>query len=186
MNTQHHNNRHTNRHHNRHSPRLPEYDYSQNGAYFVTICAHNRKLFFEDEHIKKIIEVEWLNTSRIRRDVIIDEFVVMPNHLHGIIIINADFGDVCKKGVCNTPLRPQFRSPSKTLGSIIRGFKAATTSKINKIHHTSGLPVWQRNYYEHVIRNDNDLYDARKYINENPLKWALDKNNPTNFEQEEV
>jgi len=163
------------KHHNRRSPRLPEYNYSQNGAYFVTICTHNRKLFFEDERIKKIIETEWLNTSRIRRDVIIDEFVIMPNHLHGIIIIQR-----CK-GVCNTPLRPQFRSPSKTIGSIIKGFKAATTSKINKIHHTSGLPVWQRNYYDHIIRNELDLSEKRKYICENPLKWNIDEYNPANL-----
>lgn len=74
--------------------------------------------------------------------------------------------------------RIEFRSPSQTIGAIVRGFKSAVTKCINKLRDSPGDPVWQRNYYEHVIRNDYDLNDIRDYILNNPLKWHLDKENP--------
>ena len=83
----------------RKSIRLKGYDYSQKGAYFITICAYNRELLFENEEAKRILEKEWLNTRDIRRNVVIDEFVVMPNHLHGIIVITDSVG-----AYCDTPL----------------------------------------------------------------------------------
>jgi putative transposase len=130
-------------------------------------------MLFKNEHIKTIVEREWLKTFEKRPDVIIDEYVIMPNHLHGIVIINNPVG-----AYSHTPLRPIFKSPSRTLGAIIRGFKASSTLKINIYRNTPRLPVWQRNFYEHVIRNDNDLYDVRKYIQENPTTWDDDKYNP--------
>jgi REP element-mobilizing transposase RayT len=152
---------------------LEGYDYSQSGAYFVTICTHNKELLFEEEEVKRILEKEWLNTGRIRQNVILDGFVVMPNHLHGIIVITDSVG-----AYCNTPLQNRFKSPSKTVGSIIRGFKSTTTRQINLLRETPGNPIWQRNYYDHIIRNEYELNKIREYIQNNPLKWDLDKENP--------
>ncbi len=176
MNMHRQSNKYNKQKHHRRSLRLKGYDYSQNGAYFVTICTYNKELLFEDNRIKNIVEDEWLNTPKRRRNIILDEYVIMPNHIHGIIIIENRVG-----AYCDTPLQSGFRSPSRTLGSIIRGFKASSTKKINIIRNSLGIPVWQRNYYEHVIRNETDLYDTRRYIRENPLKWDLDENNPNNF-----
>ncbi len=159
--------------HHRRSIRLKGYDYSQSGAYFVTICTHNRGLLFEEEEVKKILDKEWLNTGRIRQNVILDEFVVMPNHLHGIIMITQGVG-----AYCDTPLQNRFKSPSKTVGAIIRGFKSTTTRQINLFHKTPGIPIWQRNYYDHIIRNEYELNKIREYIKNNPLKWSLDRENP--------
>ena len=163
----------------RRSIRLKGYDYSQSGAYFVTICTHNRGLLFEEEEVRKILDKEWLNTGRIRQNVILDEFVVMPNHLHGIIMITQGVGAYCDVGAyCHTPLRNQFKSPSKTVGAIIRGFKSTTTRQINLFHKTPGIPIWQRNYYDHIVRNEDEMNKIREYIKNNPLKWSLDRENP--------
>jgi len=156
--------------HHRYSSRLQGYDYSQNGAYFVTICTRKKEPLFNDKNMKLIIEQTWLETPAKRPDVFLDEYVVMPNHFHGIIIINSPVG-----AYSHTPLQPIFRSPSRTIGAIIRGFKASSTLKINIYRKTPRVPVWQRNYYEHVIRNDNDLHDSRQYIRENPLRWDADE-----------
>ena len=159
--------------HRRKSIRLKGYDYSKEGAYFITICTNRRGLYFDNEEIKRIVEKEWLNTMHIRQNVILDEFVVMPNHLHGIIVIIHNVG-----AYCNTPLQNQFKSPSKTIGAIVRGFKSVATKEISKLNKTPGIPVWQRNYYEHIIRNENELTKIRAYIQNNPLKWSLDRENP--------
>jgi len=158
---------------------LKGYDYSENGAYFITVCAKNRELLFEEEGVKRILNQEWLNTGLIRQNVILNEFVVMPNHLHGIIIITQGVGAYGNVGAYRyTPLQNRFRSPSKTVGAIIRGFKSTTTKQINLFHKTPGIPIWQRNYYEHVIRNEGELNKTREYIRNSPLKWDLDKDNP--------
>ena len=186
--------------HRRRSIRLPEFDYAANGAYLITICTYHRRMLFKNDQIKRIVEGAWRATGDIRDDVIIDEFVVMPNHLHGIVVIShpltqpggsEDMRDIGKslaappQGVCDTPLRAhrkgKFKSPSQTIGAIVRGFKSSTTGKIRRLMKRPDLHVWQRNYHEHVIRNDNDLYDARKYIRENPLNWDIDDYNPINI-----
>jgi len=97
----------------------------------------------------------------------------MPNHLHGIIMINSG------RGVLQyAPTESPFRSPSQTIGAIIRGFKSATTKKINKYTNTPGKPVWQRNYYDRIIRDEDELNRIREYIIFNPAKWEGDKENP--------
>jgi putative transposase len=157
----------------RRSIRLKGYDYSQSGVYFITMCTHNRELLFEEEIVTNILDKEWLNTGRIRQNVILDEFVVMPNHLHGIIVITHGVG-----AYGHTPLQNRFKSPSKTVGAIIRGFKSTTTKQINLFHNTPGIPIWQRNYYDHIIRNEDEMNKIREYIKNNPLKWSLDRENP--------
>ena len=110
----------------------------------------------------------------MRLNVQLDEYVIMPNHLHGIIVIHDD-----RKGVdafvranSSSPRRATpFRSPSGTVGAIIRGFKAASTKRVNEMRNTPGKPVWQRNYYEHVVRGEKDLERIRTYIHLNPERW---------------
>jgi REP element-mobilizing transposase RayT len=158
---------------------LKGFDYSQEGAYFITICTKNRELLFEEEGVKRILGKEWLNTGCIRQNVILDEFVVMPNHLHGIIVITYGVGAYSDVGAYSyTPLQNRFKSPSKTVGAIIRGFKSTTTKQINLFHNTPGIPIWQRNYYDYIIRNEDELNKIREYIQNNPLKWSLDRENP--------
>jgi len=153
--------------HHRRSIRLKGYDYSQAGWYFVTICAKNRECLFgkivDGEMILndtgKIVCKEWIKSAKIRKEIEMHEYIVMPNHFHAIVEITVgangirpddeihpDNGGVCNgdnEGVCHTPLR----SPSKTVGALIRGFKSSVTKKI-------GNSVWQRNYWEHIIRDD--------------------------------
>ena len=119
-----------------------------------------------------LVATEWLRTATIRPQAVLDEFVVMPNHFHAIIAIENS-----RRGVLPYA-RPSFRSPLQSLGAIVRGFKSATTRLINEIRGTPGTVVWQRNYYEHVIRNDGELIRIREYITNNPLRWSLDRENP--------
>ena len=164
----------------RHSLRLADYDYSQAGAYFVTLSVHDRACLFGEvvdgvTRLKKhghVITSEWLRTPVLRPQVALDEFVVMPNHFHAIIAIEDS-----RRGVLPYA-HPRFQSPSQTVGAVIRGFKSATTKQINESRGTAGAAVWQRNYYEHVIRNDDELTRIREYIANNPFQWSLDRENP--------
>ena len=127
--------------------------------------------------IGAIVQSEWLKTAEIRGDVLTDEFIIMPNHLHGVIIINNG-----SRGVLQyAPTESHFRSPSQTLGAIVRGFKSATTKQINNYWKTPGKAVWQRNYFERVIRDEDELSRIREYIIYNPLKWANNEDNPKNW-----
>jgi REP element-mobilizing transposase RayT len=136
---------------------------------------------------------EWLNTFQIRSNVELDKFVVMPNHIHGIMIINCrgvwpyapTLGLQYNRGMGISQCHPtaEFRSPSQTIGAIVRGYKSAVTKKINTLRNTPKMPFWQRAYYEHVIRNEDDLNQVREYIINNPLKWELDRENPSNIEK---
>ncbi len=181
--------------HHRRSIRLKGYDYAQVGEYFLTLCIQNRECLLgkiENEEVKlsaigEIAGEEWLRTPEIRPNVELDEFVIMPNHLHGIVVIREERKGVSQKekisrgGVlpyAPTTTATPFRSPSGTVGAIIRGFKAASTKRINEMRRTPGAPVWQRNYYEHVIRDENDLDRIREYILMNPAGWTIDEENP--------
>jgi putative transposase len=154
----------------RRSIRLKGYDYGQEGAYFVTICTHNRECTFGDvddgemrlSEYGVLVHDEWLRTAHLRPGVETDAFVIMPNHLHGVIFITEDRG-VWQYAPTDALADPRWaffpyapagtcRSPSQTIGAVVRGFKAASTRRINEVRHTPGTHVWQRNYYEHVIR----------------------------------
>ncbi len=177
----------------RRSIRWKGYDYSSDGLYFVTICTKDRRHFFGKvangqlilSEYGQIVATEWLNTVNVRpNDVILHEFVVMPNHFHAIVEIcrghttktstsntpscrGVSHTPSCElRGVCDTPLR----SPSKTLGAIVRGFKSTVSKKI-------GFSVWQRNYHEHIIRNSDDYATISNYIRENPARWEEDRFN---------
>jgi REP element-mobilizing transposase RayT len=177
----------------RQSIRIRGHDYAGEGAYFVTICAKGRECVFGDiadgqmrlNEVGRIVEEEWLRSAGIRREIELDEFVIMPNHMHGVVILTK-----CAVGAHRSTLgegppprvgahgRAPLQRAARSLGSFIAGFKASVTKRINGIRGTPGRPVWQRNYYEHIIRNDEDLARIRKYVHENPLRWDLDEENP--------
>jgi putative transposase len=178
--------RYTPQDYHRQSIRLKDYDYSQAGAYFITICTYRRKCLFgnivdgemESNHFGLIIQ-ETRDALPLHYQYIrLDEFVVMPNHVHGILHI--DRRDTACRVPTNTMER--FGQPVPgSLPSIVRSFKSAVTKRINEIRGTSGQPVWQRNCYEHVIRSQDDLDRARQYILNNPAKWPEDRENPQNI-----
>ena len=170
--------------HSRRSVRLKEYDYSQPGAYFVTVCSWLRGFIFgeiingkmELNEYGMVLKQEWLNINNGRNNIDLDQFVVIPNHMHGIVVINP--GGVLQYAPADNALR----SPSQTIGSIIRKYKSTTTRQINIIRSTPGMPVWQRNYFEHILRNEIELNNIWKYIRNNPVRWAFDKDNPINIQ----
>lgn len=167
--------------HRRQSIRLQDYDYSQPGAYFVTICAWNRENIFGymiDEKIRLnpygfIVEDEWIRSETLRPHVILDSFVVMPNHFHGILMVS-DY-----RGTARRAPTEQFGKPAPdSVPTIVRAFKSSVSRRINKVRGAQHVPVWQCNYYEHVIRGEAELGKVRQYIIENPSKWAQDPENP--------
>jgi len=177
--------------HNRRSIRLKGYDYAQAGAYFVTICTQNRECLFGDVVDGKmalndggrIVANEWERTAAIRREIELNKWVVMPNHLHGIIVIADNVGahgraPLPDDAPCNVPTSTVFTRPPKSLGSLIAGFKSAVTKRINELRKTPGALIWQRNYYEHIIRDERSLNRIREYIANNPAQWDTDRENP--------
>ncbi len=172
----------------RKSIRLKGYDYSQTGAYFVTICTYKRELLFGKVKngemllggFGKVAESEWLRTAQIRENVELDKYIVMPNHLHGILFIIHN----CRGTVPRAPTLEQFGRPvSGSLPTIIRSFKSTVTKQINQLRNTPANNIWQRNYFEHIIRDDEELKCIREYIINNPLKWQFDKENPKYVER---
>lgn len=232
--------------HHRRSIRLKGYDYSSEGLYFITICCHNKVCLFGHvvngamvlNEYGQVAFNEWMKTPEIRPNVELGEFIVMPNHIHGIIRItrrgelhspdsrgvlntpncelhspdfggesntpnsggesnSSDFGGDSRgvlntpdfmgesvspnsEGECNSPqpyspqrYSPRLQGPSQTIGAIVRGYKSAVTKKLNELG--VGRKVWQRDYYEHIIRNEQSYYNISKYIINNPSKWWDDK-----------
>jgi putative transposase len=237
--------------HQRKSIRLSEYDYSFPNWYYITICTHERRILFGKiengkmilNKLGNVVEEEWMRTKEIRKYVDLDNFVIMPNHLHGIIIIEQSIEknnfqsssqttenvgatrrigptDLQGRGELNSPTgddsgriqyaptKIKLKSPLKTiddvgatrwvaqnkedraiqriaptkqtlisnsLGSIIGQYKSKVTKRLRELSGNSDLKIWQRNYYEHIIRNEIDLQNIRKYITLNPLKWEIDE-----------
>ncbi len=160
----------------RRSIRLREYDYSQSGAYFVTVCVSNREcllgeiaggaMLMNRYGLAAALALEWLKERYAYVDL--DEWTVMPNHVHAIILIdNPDVGAVREPPV-----------KVKPLGGLVGAFKTVSSKKINQMRGTPGEMVWQRNYYEHVIRSEKELERIRDYIYCNPLAWPSDPENP--------
>jgi len=158
------------------STRLPTWDYRNAGYYFITILTKNRKHYFGKvvdgklihSKIANIVIEEWLNTALLRSNVEIDEWVLMPNHFHGILI-------KYEQENLNTNEDNKSILKSNSLGSIIGQFKSISTKRIRK----AGLVEfsWQPGFYEHIIRNEQALENIRKYIRLNPLKWDIDEYN---------
>ena len=187
--------------HNRRSIRLPGYDYSQAGAYFVTICVEQRKCLFGEiidgqmvlNQYGEIVAQEWQQSSVIRKEIEFDVWVVMPNHFHGIVMIQNTIRECDRDRVRvndnnhvgangRSPLRsdsPQRMKP-KSLSSLMAGFKSITTKKINILRDTPGTKLWQRNYYDRIIRNQDAMDKIRQYIVNNPVSWDIDQLHPDN------
>jgi len=164
----------------RRSIRLPAYDYASPGAYFVTACTRKRECIFGVQELHDVVEETWRQIAFHLPNARTDEFVIMPNHVHGIPwILNTKVG--AQHAAPLPPLRQRARAPAVrpgSLGAIVRSFKSAAAKRINEIRRTPGTPVWQRNYYERVIRNEDELNHIREYIGLNPLQWEFDRDNP--------
>ena len=163
-----------NRHHRR-SIRLKGYDYSKAGCYFVTICTKNREMLFG-----KIVEYTWFDLPNHIDTVKLDVFTIMPNHVHGIIVIKNDNVDIENDSINGSGMVRVGSEPTLTkrkhhpLTEIIRQFKTFSARRINKKRNISGIPVWHRNYYEHIIRDGKELNRIRFYIENNPVNWHED------------
>lgn len=152
--------------------RLINYDYSNYGWYFVTICTQNMvhrfgkisngKIILND--IGKIVNDAWFNIPNHYPNVELDEFIIMPNHIHGIIIINY------KNIVGDENFRP-LQQHKTNLSNVIKGFKISVQKMCRNNNFISFK--WQRSFYDRIIRNEKELYKIRKYIQQNPLKWDL-------------
>jgi len=175
--------------HHRRSVRLKDYDYTSVNGYFVTVCTHNRECLLGEvvdgkmrlNEYGEIAKDEWLKTASVRPNAVLDAFVIMPNHLHGIVILAENVGATRRVALPevqrNAPARRPKGPQSASLGAIIGQFKSAVSKRINQQRGTPGLPIWQRNYYEHVLR-EGELEHVREYIQNNPLQWEMDSENP--------
>jgi REP element-mobilizing transposase RayT len=181
--------------HQRHSIRLRGYDYSKEGAYFITICTQNRECLFGEivdgrmvlNEAGRMIQSVWDELPQHYPGVDIDAFMVMPNHIHGIIFLNVGAGPrACpESGSYANPTngQPQGVAPTISLPDIVHHFKTLTTTRYRHgVTHNNwaSFPgkLWQRNYYEHIIRNEMELNEIREYILNNSAQWALDIENP--------
>ncbi len=150
------------------------------GLWYVTICSHLRREIFsvvdggEIYHlpIGRIITQEWLAVPQKRPGVILDEWVIMPNHLHAVLYIP-----------CPNPAPAEgvrFARSRRSLGSLVAGFKSAVTSRVREMHHHPTFKVWQDGFWDHGVRDDQDLERIREYIRNNPAKWDEDPENRRN------
>ena len=158
----------------RRSTRLRDYDYRQDGVYFVTICTHQLICLFGDvidgamrlNANGVIVEEEWRRTAELRPYVGLDVFVVMPNHVHGILMIEAG-----ERFVSN----PGKHLPARSLGAIVGQFKGSVSKRIRARQGMRRIKVWQRNYHDRVVRSEKALQAIRGYIVYNPARWAEDE-----------
>ncbi len=162
--------------HHRRSIRLRGYDYTACGAYFVTICMHRYACLLGtvvDGEMRlnacgRAVEECWEAIPQHCAHVELDAFVVMPNHMHGIIVITAQ----PVVGTMAADHRRPNGLPRGSLGAVVGAFKAASAKRVNELRHSAGVPVWHRGYYEHIIRDAHALDRIRLYIETNPKRWA--------------
>ena len=172
--------------HARRTIRLNKYDYCTSALYYITICTNRKDMIFGDIENGRIVlneygviaQKELIKTSRIRTYVQLDTFIIMPDNIHSIIGIKNLRIDPCRGMACHahvlqsTFVNRRFGNPIKrSLSSIIGAYKSSVSQEINKVRQTPGRTIWQRNYFEHVIRNERELYAARQYINNNPKNF---------------
>ncbi|MBI5841655.1 MAG: transposase [Chloroflexi bacterium] len=187
--------------HHRKSIRLQGYDYTQAGAYFVTIVTYQRDCLFGKvvngemrlNDFGKIVHWEWLDLPKRFRYIDLGAYMVMPNHFHGILNFHETAGatrhGLTDAPVSNVPLptlttdcvdgSPLPRGPKPaSLGAIVSQFKSRVTKQLWKIPSLNGTPIWQRNYHEHIIRNEREMDNIWRYIESNPARWDDDDENP--------
>jgi putative transposase len=202
--------------HHRRSIRLKEYDYAQPGGYYITIVAWQREYLFGEivngemmlSSFGIVASQQWEKLTKRFKNIELGAYMIMPNHMHGIIVISdgrgtaenpKDFdGESTRRALTmdgrgtaenpknlddestrRAPTTEQFQKPVKgSIPTIVRSYKSAVSYRINLMRRSDGVPVWQRNYYEHVIRNEKDLQNKTEYIQANPLLWEQDDENP--------
>jgi putative transposase len=165
----------------RHSIRLEKFDYTKPGGYFVTVVAHQRHNLFgkitdttmQLNELGIIVAECWYAIPDHFRNVALEAFIVMPNHVHGVIVIRDDVGA--------TPASPSPEQPPHgpipgSIGAIVGSFKSAVSRRAGRELNTSA--IWQRNYYEHIIRSEAEWENIRRYIETNPHNWTGDTENP--------
>ncbi len=184
--------------HNRYTIRLPGYDYSQSGGYFVTLLTWHREqtlgeIVSSEVQLSKMGQIarsEWLRLESRFPNVKLDEWIIMPNHIHAILMLlpadavrarlnPKDHGlESSASPLQRVPLPAQPKGTvPHSLGAILGAYKASVSNKAHHILDNPGITIWQRNYYEHVIRDEAELQKIRQYIHNNPLKWELDEEN---------
>jgi putative transposase len=172
--------------HRRRSIRLRDYDYALAGTYFITLVTKDRRCLFGDivdgemrlNDCGQTVQDEWEKSAQIRKEIELDAFVVMPNHVHAIFVITDRSG----RATGRSPL--QSGPPRRSLGAFVSGFKSVITKRVNEFRGTPHTPVWQRNYFEHAIRNEDSLNRIRQYILDNPMRWEFDRENPATLKPE--
>ena len=160
--------------------RLRGYDYTQPGAYFVTICTAERLCVLGDvvdgqvalSRDRRIVARAWTGLANHYGHVEFDAFVVMSNHVHGVIMLADAINETGRAGLKPAP------TTRHALREIVRAFKTFSARRVNIDRDSIGEPVWQRNYYEHVVRNERELEAVREYILANPAKWEEDEDSP--------
>ncbi len=186
----------------RNSIRLRNFDYTSSGAYFITICSYQREQIFgsiDDQKMQlnelgKIILEEWHRMGQLRENIVLDEFIVMPNHIHAIVCIQPAVGAglaspnlpmanasiqlaAARKELFLSQTKtadPPMNASANSLGAIIGGFKSAVSRVARVRFDNPNLVVWQRNYFERVLRNNHELQAVRDYIKVNPSSWLFD------------
>ncbi|MDX2244986.1 MAG: transposase [Leptolyngbyaceae cyanobacterium bins.302] len=182
--------------HHRRSIRLKGYDYASSGAYFITICSHQRQCLFGEivdgemqlSKFGEIVRSYWLNLPKYHPRLQLDAFVVMPNHIHGILVLSdipvgAGLDNQLVDLTNKSSAKPAPTNPTEPINhpgipEIIRRFKTFSARRINQRRKMVGTPVWQRNYYDRIIRNDEALQAIRQYVHNNPLSWQEDQLHP--------
>ncbi len=167
----------------RRSIRLPGFDYRTPAGYFVTVCVADRAPLFGTvrdgqvllSRVGEIVREEWFRSAALRANLLLleDELVVMPNHVHGILWLTAEPAEAERAAEGNRP-----HTLPGSVGAVVGAYKAATTRRINQERGTPGARLWQRNYWERIIRSDRELEAIRRYIAENPARWEADSLHP--------
>lgn len=160
------------------SARLPGWNYAAAGYYFITINTHERAHLFGKvvrgemvcNPLGLVVWEEWERSAEIRRELELDAFVVMPDHIHAIVVIKPGDGTEAQDPPPAPPTGKLYRRP-KSVSSFVAGFKSACTTRINQIRRMPGVPVWQPRFYDHIIRNEAALERIRRYIINNPAQW---------------
>ncbi len=160
---------------NRRSIRLPDWDYRSAGFYFVTICTYQRECFFNDPRLHEIAANAWtyIPEQPHANNVALDEWVVMPNHLHGVLEIAGRSDKV------SVETRDSKSLQSGSVGAIVGNYKMLVSKRVKAMLKATGtdLKVWQRGYWERIVRNERELNAIRKYIQQNPVRWQEDRDN---------
>ncbi|MCX5994504.1 MAG: hypothetical protein NTV59_00660 [Chloroflexi bacterium] len=172
--------------HSRRSIRLMGYDYSQKGAYFVTVCTNGQRCLFGEvkdgemvsNEFGQIVQTCWDKLPELYPQAAFDMFALMPNHIHGIVVIEVG-------AIHELPLQDRLQRRRMLIPEIVGRFKMNTAKRINVMRGMPGVQVWQRNYWEHIIRNEESLNRISEYMIGNPKRWLLDRQNPTRIGEDD-